>query len=52
MLGMLSGVCNWYQPNGPMSAAEMTELHIELAFRMLGATPEAIPKAKPAKKRR
>jgi AcrR family transcriptional regulator len=52
MLGMLSGVCNWYQPNGPMSAAEMTELHTELAFRMLGATPEAIPKARPAKKRR
>ena len=29
MLGMLSGVCNWYQPNGTMSAAEMTELHAE-----------------------
>lgn len=51
MLGMLSGVCNWYQPGGAMSADEMTELHIELAFRMLGATHQSIPKAKPAKKR-
>lgn len=37
MLGMLSGVCTWYQPNGPMSSSGMTELHTELAFRMLGA---------------
>jgi len=51
MLGMLSGVCNWYQPGGSMSADEMTELHTELAFRMLGATVESSLKAKPAKKR-
>jgi AcrR family transcriptional regulator len=50
MLGMLSGVCNWYQSNGPMSAAEMTELHTELAFRMLGAEARA-EKPKAAKKR-
>ena len=37
MLGMLSSVCNWYQPGGAMSAEEMTKLHTELAFRMLGA---------------
>lgn len=37
MLGMLSGVCNWFQPNGAMSAAKMMELHTDLAFRMLGA---------------
>ncbi|MDQ6877284.1 MAG: TetR/AcrR family transcriptional regulator [Candidatus Dormibacteraeota bacterium] len=51
MLGMLSGVCNWYQPGGPMSATEMTELHTELAFRMLGATAEPTSNAKPARKR-
>ena len=51
MLGMLSGVCNWYQPGGSMSADEMTELHTELAFRMLGATATADAKPKPAKKR-
>jgi AcrR family transcriptional regulator len=47
MLGMLSGVCNWYQPNGAMSSEEMTELHTDLAFRMLGASVEAkaMPKA-------
>ena len=50
MLGMLSGVCNWYQPGGAMSAEEMTQLHTDLAFRMLGATV-ADAKARPAKKR-
>lgn len=52
MLGMLSGVCNWYQPNGAMSAADMTELHTDLAFRMLGAGPAAAQaKPKAARKR-
>jgi AcrR family transcriptional regulator len=37
MLGMLSGVCNWYQPGGAMSSEEMMKLHTDLAFRMLGA---------------
>lgn len=41
MFGMLSGVCNWYRPNGPMSAEEMLQLHTELAFRVLGAKPPA-----------
>jgi AcrR family transcriptional regulator len=36
MLGMLSGVCNWYRAGGPMSASEMTELHMGLVYRMLG----------------
>jgi len=51
MLGMLSGVCNWYQPGGAMSADEMTELHTELAFRMLGASAEGASRARPTKKR-
>lgn len=37
MLGMLSGVCNWYQPGGAMSAEEMMKLHTDMAFRMLAA---------------
>jgi len=51
MLGMLSGVCNWYQPGGAMSADKMTELHTEFAFRMLGAAAESSSKEKPAKRR-
>jgi AcrR family transcriptional regulator len=52
MLGMLSGVCNWYQPGGAMSADEMTSLHTELAFRMLGASAaDFASKPAPARKR-
>ncbi|MDP3857103.1 MAG: TetR/AcrR family transcriptional regulator [Stagnimonas sp.] len=50
MLGMLSGVCNWYQPSGAMSAAEMMKLHTDMAFRMLDAR-SAVPAAKAARKR-
>lgn len=35
MLGMLSGACNWFRPNGPLTIEELTELHIEMAFKML-----------------
>jgi AcrR family transcriptional regulator len=45
MLGMLSGVCNWYKPDGPMSSEEMMRLHLDLAFRALGAKPPAAMKA-------
>jgi AcrR family transcriptional regulator len=45
MFGMLSGVCNWYQPDGPMSPEEMVQLHLDLAFRALGANPPAEMKA-------
>lgn len=45
MLGMLSGVCNWYKPDGPMSAEEMMQLHLDLAFRALGAKPPAAARA-------
>jgi len=50
MLGMLSGSCNWYQPGGALSVEEMTKLHAELAFRMLGAKPPAEAKASPRRK--
>ena len=45
MLGMLSGVCNWYKPDGPMSSEEMMRLHLDLAFRALGAKAPAAIKA-------
>jgi AcrR family transcriptional regulator len=52
MLGMISGVCNWYQPNGAMSVAEITELHAELAFRMLGVNAQPVPERPKAPGRR
>jgi AcrR family transcriptional regulator len=52
MLGMLSGVCNWYQPGGAMSSEEMTALHTELAFRMLGADTASTARPRAAAKRR
>ena len=45
MLGMLSGVCNWYKPGGAMSSEEMMQLHLDLAFRALGAMAPAAVKA-------
>lgn len=51
MLGMLSGVCNWYSPAGEMSAEDMMQLHVKLAFRALGAKPPAAKAAKAAKRR-
>ena len=47
---MLSGSCNWYQPGGALSAEEMTKLHTDLAFRMLGAKLPA-EAAKPARRK-
>lgn len=52
MLGMLSGVCNWYQPGGAMSSDDMTELHTELAFRMLGGDAASTIKPRAAAKKR
>lgn len=45
IFGLLSGACNWYRPDGPMSAEELMRLHLELAFRALGAKPPAVAKA-------
>ena len=54
MLGMLSGVCNWYQPGGAISSQAMTALHTEFAFRMLGAdaAPAVVPKTVAGKRSR
>lgn len=51
MLGMISGVCNWYQRGGALSPERMTDLHTELAFRMLGADVPSLTTKAAAKKR-
>ncbi|MEO9228447.1 MAG: TetR/AcrR family transcriptional regulator [Devosia sp.] len=50
MLGMLSSVCNWFHPDGAMSAVKITELTTEMAFRMLGAD-EPVPIGKRVRKK-
>jgi AcrR family transcriptional regulator len=36
MLSMLSGVCNWFRPDGPLSKGRIMQIHTRLAFEMLG----------------
>ncbi|MEO8298601.1 MAG: TetR/AcrR family transcriptional regulator [Burkholderiales bacterium] len=36
LLAMLSGVCNWYRPDGPVGKASMIQIHTQLALQMLG----------------
>ncbi|MGI4815600.1 MAG: TetR/AcrR family transcriptional regulator [Janthinobacterium lividum] len=35
VLAMLSGVCNWYRPDGLIAAEQLVEIHTELALNML-----------------
>lgn len=37
VLAMLTGVCNWYRPDGRMSKQELVRIHTDLAYKMLGA---------------
>lgn len=37
VLAMLTGVCNWYRPDGRMGKADLVRIHTDLAFKMLGA---------------
>ncbi|OJX06610.1 MAG: hypothetical protein BGO72_16535 [Burkholderiales bacterium 70-64] len=37
VLAMLTGVCNWYRPDGRMSKQDLVRIHTDLAFKMLGA---------------
>lgn len=41
ILSMLSGVCNWFRPDGRIGADEIIRIHTNLAFEMLGLDPEA-----------
>jgi len=36
LLAMLSGVCNWYRPDGPLSKDAIVRIHTKLAMQMLG----------------
>lgn len=38
IIAMLTGVCNWYRPNGRLSIDQLVEYHSELVFRSLGAS--------------
>ncbi|HMN80744.1 MAG TPA: TetR/AcrR family transcriptional regulator [Burkholderiaceae bacterium] len=41
ILSMLSGVCNWFRPDGRIGADEIIRIHTNLAFEMLGLDPES-----------
>jgi AcrR family transcriptional regulator len=41
MLAMLSGVCNWFRPDGPLGKGRIMEIHTRLAFEMLGLDPRS-----------
>lgn len=41
ILSMLTGVCNWFRPDGRISADEIIRIHTKLAFEMLGLDPDA-----------
>lgn len=36
LLAMLSGVCNWYRPDGPLSKEKLIQIHTKVALQMLG----------------
>ncbi len=46
VLAMLTGVCNWYRPDGRMSKQELVRIHTDLAYKMLGAQASSSPAVK------
>jgi AcrR family transcriptional regulator len=42
VLAMLSGVCNWYRPDGGLSKGRIMEIHTRLALEMLGLGPDRV----------
>jgi hypothetical protein len=37
IIAMLTGVCNWYKPNGRLTIEQLVASHSELVFGSLGA---------------
>jgi AcrR family transcriptional regulator len=37
IIAMLTGICTWYRPDGPMSPEQIVALHTDLVMRGLGA---------------
>lgn len=37
ILNMCERISSWYSPQGPVTPAELARMHVELAFRMVGA---------------
>jgi AcrR family transcriptional regulator len=55
LIAMLSGVCNWYRPDGPRGKDELIQIHTRLALQMLGVdggAPAAAPGRAAAKPRK
>lgn len=48
VLSLLSGVCNWYRPGGPLSREQVIDIHTRLALRTLGVD-EAVLDAQQSK---
>ena len=41
LLGMLSGILDWYSEGGPLSAAEIADRYTRRAIRIVSLTPSA-----------
>jgi AcrR family transcriptional regulator len=37
IIAMLTGICSWYRPDGPLSPEQIVDLHTSLVMRGLGA---------------
>ena len=37
LIAMLTGICTWYRPDGPLSPEQIVSLHTDLVIRGLGA---------------
>ncbi|WP_407048958.1 TetR/AcrR family transcriptional regulator [Methyloraptor flagellatus] len=45
ILAMLTGICNWYRADGPMTQDELVTLHVDLVLGGVGAKRQAVHKA-------
>lgn len=37
LISMMTGICEWYQPDGRLSEAELVKLHVDMVLRAVGA---------------
>lgn len=50
LLELCTGVARWFSPSGPLGISEVAQAHVEMAFAVLGAGPDAgleVPSADP-----
>lgn len=48
ILAMLTGICAWYDPKGPMTKEQLVELHLDLILRGLAPVMTIAPPSLPA----